>query len=318
MEENKSIKVVADAYSPSKEEYTAMSVGEPQNMLEVRALANFLCRSKFIPQSFRGDLNTAVMLIVTCKQYGLPITALSEVMEVNGKVGFWGRTKLGIVLKSPVCDYIIPTEQTDKKCTVETQRKGWPKPVSITYTLEQAEKAGLTARSDAWKKHPSDMLYWRAVSRIISQVYPDVIQGFATVEDEEENPVTVIEPKEVAKPRAKKIKAEKVIDVEAVVQEVPQEEPIAEEMPVEVVEAPQEVIAEPKQTEGMGRMFRFVKRVLLLAGKRTLIAVNPLTEEEDRWNIGTAEVASEMKKRTGMKISFVPEGDTIHSFKDEQ
>ena len=318
MEENKSIKVVADAYSPSKEEYTAMSVGEPQNMLEVRALANFLCRSKFIPQSFRGDLNTAVMLIVTCKQYGLPITALSEVMEVNGKVGFWGRTKLGIVLKSPVCDYIIPTEQSDKKCTVETQRKGWPKPVSITYTLEQAEKAGLTARSDAWKKHPSDMLYWRAVSRIISQVYPDVIQGFATVEDEEENPVTVIEPKEVAKPRAKKIKAEKVIDVEAVVQEVPQEEPIAEEMPVEVVEAPQEVIAEPKQTEGMGRMFRFVKRVLLLAGKRTLIAVNPLTEEEDRWNIGTAEVASEMKKRTGMKISFVPEGDTIHSFKDEQ
>ena len=318
MEENKSIKVVADAYSPSKEEYTAMSVGEPQNMLEVRALANFLCRSKFIPQSFRGDLNTAVMLIVTCKQYGLPITALSEVMEVNGKVGFWGRTKLGIVLKSPVCDYIIPTEQSDKKCTVETQRKGWPKPVSITYTLEQAEKAGLTARSDAWKKHPSDMLYWRAVSRIISQVYPDVIQGFATVEDEEENTVSVVEPKEVAKPRAKKIKAEKVIDVEAVVQEVPQEEPIAEEMPVEVVEAPQEVIAEPKPIEEGQRIFRFVKRVLLLAGKRTLIAVNPLTEEEDRWNIGTAEVASEMKKRTGMKISFVPKGDTIHSFKDEQ
>lgn len=315
MEENKSIKVV-DAYSPSKEEYTAMSVGEPQNMLEVRALANFLCRSKFIPQSFRGDLNTAVMLIVTCKQYGLPITALSEVMEVNGKVGFWGRTKLGIVLKSPVCDYIIPTEQTDKKCTVETQRKGWPKPVSITYTIEQAEKAGLTARSDAWKKHPSDMLYWRAVSRIISQVYPDVIQGFATVEDEEENTVSIVEPKEVAKPKSKKVKAEKVIDVEPIVEEVPQAEPvIEEEMPVE---APQEVITEPQPTEGMGRMFRFVKRVLLLAGKRTLIAVNPLTEEEDRWNIGTAEVASEMKKRTGMKISFVAECDTIHSFKDEQ
>lgn len=316
MEENKSIKVVTDVYSPSKEEYTAMSVGEPQNMLEVRALANFLCRSKFIPQSFRGDLNTAVMLIVTCKQYGLPITALSEVMEVNGKVGFWGRTKLGIVLKSPVCDYIIPTEQSDKKCTVETQRKGWPKPVSITYTIEQAEKAGLTARSDAWKKHPSDMLYWRAVSRIISQVYPDVIQGFATVEDEEGNTVSIVEPKEVAKPKSKKVKAEQVIDVQPIVKEVPQAEPvIEEEMPIE---APQEVIAEPQPTEAGQRTFRFVKRVLLLAGKRTLIAVNPLTEEEDRWNIGTAEVASEMKKRTGMKISFVAEGDTIHSFKDEQ
>lgn len=321
MEDNKNLKVVADVYSPSKEEYTAMSVGEPQNMLEVRALANFLCRSKFIPQSFRGDLNTAVMLIVTCKQYGLPITALSEVMEVNGKVGFWGRTKLGIVLKSPLCDYIIPTEQTDKKCTVETQRKGWPKPVSITYTLEQAEKAGLTARSDAWKKHPADMLYWRAVSRIISQVYPDVIQGFATVEDEEENTISIIEPKEVAKPKAKKVKAEKVvIDAEPVVNEVPQPEPIAEEMPiVEQVEAPkEEVIAEPKPIDTAKKTFRFVKRVLLLGGKRTLVGVNPLTEEEDQWTIGSAEVASEMKKRTGMKISFVPEGNTIHSFEDEQ
>ena len=206
-----------EMFAPTKEDYQEMSVGEPKNMLEVRALANFLSRSKFIPQSFRGDLNTAVMLIVTCKQYGLPITALSEVMEVNGKVGFWGRTKLGIVLKSGVCEYIIPTEQTDKKCTLETQRKGWPKPVSITYTLDQAEKAGLLARSDAWKKHPSDMLYWRAVSRIISQVYPDVIQGFATVEEEEENPMpkaqVVAMPQEIEMPKPKRARKVKAIDI---------------------------------------------------------------------------------------------------------
>ena len=111
-------------------------------MLEVRALANFLCRSKFIPQSFRGDLNTAVMLIVTCKQYGLPITALSEVLEVHGKVGFWGRTKLGIVLKNPLCEYILPKEQTDKLCTIVAKRKGYPTEMTETYTIEQAEKAG--------------------------------------------------------------------------------------------------------------------------------------------------------------------------------
>lgn len=316
-----------EMFAPTKEDYQEMSVGEPKNMLEVRALANFLSKSKFIPQSFRGDLNTAVMLIVTCKQYGLPITALSEVMEVNGKVGFWGRTKLGIVLKSGVCEYIIPTEQTDKKCTVETQRKGWPKPVSITYTLEQAEKAGLLARSDAWKKHPSDMLYWRAVSRIISQVYPDVIQGFATVEDEEERPMQQVEavamPEQVEMPkpkRARKVKAVEVVNPVAEESSVV-EEPFLEEH----VEASQEqavatesIVEAPKaKHEEPARYVRFVKQVLLENGERYIIARNPVVStQEDKYLIPTAGMASELKKLTGMKVYLFVLNGTVFSYEE--
>lgn len=340
-----------EMFAPTKEDYQEMSVGEPKNMLEVRALANFLSKSKFIPQSFRGDLNTAVMLIVTCKQYGLPITALSEVMEVNGKVGFWGRTKLGIVLKSGVCEYIIPTEQTDKKCTVETQRKGWPKPVSITYTLEQAEKAGLLARSDAWKKHPSDMLYWRAVSRIISQVYPDVIQGFATVEDEEERPMQQVEavamPEQVEMPkpkRARKIKAVEVVqpavEESSVVEEkilppadeienydmqdVKQAQETAEQtltetlvgQPKEALFETEETVApEPKKEEQM-RIVRFVKQVFLKDGERYLLAKNPIITKEDTFKIPTAGMASELKKLTGMKVYLFVLKDTIYGYEE--
>ena len=316
-----------EMFAPTKEDYQEMSVGEPKNMLEVRALANFLSRSKFIPQSFRGDLNTAVMLIVTCKQYGLPITALSEVMEVNGKVGFWGRTKLGIVLKSGVCEYIIPTEQTDKKCTLETQRKGWPKPVSITYTLEQADKAGLVSRSDAWKKHPADMLYWRAVSRIISQVYPDVIQGFSTVEDLEEEQVqeakVVDMPKELEMPkqkRARKVKAE-------IVEEYKSEPPIlppAEEMEhYDIKDAP--IVEENKPTSEESyesqankpkRYVRFVKQVLLENGERYIIAKNPLVQQEDKWIIPTAGMAGELKKLTGLKVFLFVDNGTVISYEE--
>lgn len=317
-----------EMFAPTKEDYLEMSVGEPRNMLEVRALANFLSKSKFIPQSFRGDLNTAVMLIVTCKQYGLPITALSEVMEVNGKVGFWGRTKLGIVLKSGVCEYIVPEEQTDKKCTIITQRKGWPKPVSITYTLEQAEKAGLLARSDAWKKHPSDMLYWRAVSRIISQVYPDVIQGFATVEEEEERPVVeakaVAMPAEIVEPKPKrqrKIKAEQPVVEEPVVAEEKTESPILP--PAEEMETFQSVaIPTPAQTvedadkEGPKRYFRVVKQVLIENGERYVIAHNNIMGYDDKWIIPTAGQASEIKKLTGMEVKFWVEDNKVVSFEE--
>lgn len=333
-----------EMFAPTKEDYLNMQVGEPQNMLEVRALANFLTRSKFIPQAFRGDLNTAVMLIVTCKQYGLPITALSEVMEVNGKVGFWGRTKLGIVLKSGVCEYIMPTEQTDKKCTLETQRKGWPKPVTVTYTIDQAEKAGLLARSDAWKKHPSDMLYWRAVSRIISQVYPDVIQGFATVEEEEERPqeAEIVEsPKEIEMPkpkRARKVKA--VADESSVVEDkilppadeianydmedVKQAQETAEQTLKELLvgqpkealfETEETVEPEPKKEEQM-RIVRFVKQVFLKDGERYLLAKNPIITKEDTFKIPTAGMASELKKLTGMKVYLFVLKDTIYGYEE--
>lgn len=318
----------SEMFAPTKEDYQEMSVGEPKNMLEVRALANFLSKSKFIPQSFRGDLNTAVMLIVTCKQYGLPITALSEVMEVNGKVGFWGRTKLGIVLKSGVCEYIIPTEQTDKKCTVETQRKGWPKPVSITYTLEQAEKAGLLARSDAWKKHPSDMLYWRAVSRIISQVYPDVIQGFATVEDEEERPMQQVEavamPEQIEMPkpkRARKVKAVEVVQPVAEESSVV-EEPVVEEhveSPKEQVFAQEPIVETPKaKHQEPERYVRFVKQVLLENGERYIVTKNPAMEiaPEEKYLIPTAGMASELKKLTGMKVYLFVLNGTVFSYEE--
>lgn len=333
-----------EMFAPTKEDYLNMQVGEPQNMLEVRALANFLTRSKFIPQAFRGDLNTAVMLIVTCKQYGLPITALSEVMEVNGKVGFWGRTKLGIVLKSGVCEYIIPTEQTDKKCTVETQRKGWPKPVTITYTIEQAEKAGLLARSDAWKKHPSDMLYWRAVSRIISQVYPDVIQGFATVEEEEERPqeAEIVEaPREIEMPkpkRARKVKAtteesqvaeEKILPPAEEIanydmQDVKEAQETAEQTLTETLvgqpkealfETEETVEPEPKKEEQM-RIVRFIKQVFLKDGERYLLAKNPIITKEDTFKIPTAGMASELKKLTGMKVYLFVLKDTIYGYEE--
>lgn len=323
MEEIKPIKAI-ETYSPTKEEYKEMTnIGEPQNMLEVRAVANFLSKSKFIPASFRGDLNTAVMLVITCKQYGLPITALSEVMEVNGKVGFWGRTKLGIILKSPVCEYIMPIEQTDKVCIIEAKRKGYPKAVQEKYTIEQAEKAGLIQRSDAWKKHPADMLYWRAISRVISKVFPDVIQGFSTVEEmEEEQPkATVAVPQaitvEAVKETPKKIKAvketPKVKEQEPTIEEV--EEVFAEEeVPAEVVEPE---IVEQAKPEKESRFFRFIKRVAILNGVRYCACVNPLDNEEEKYSISSALVASELKKLTGTQVWLHISDGVINSFEEQ-
>ena len=340
------LKVVNDVYSPSKEEYLQMPTGAMENMLQTRAVANFLSRSKFLPQALRGDLNTAVMLCVTCKQMGLPITALSEVMEVNGKISFWGRTKLAIVMKSSLCEYIMAEEQDDTKCTLLAKRKGWPKEVKETYTIQMAEKAGLINRSDAWKKHPADMLYWRAVTRVISKVFPDVIQGFASVEDledEVDEKVQVVAKPVEAEPEkpviiaderpAKRVRATRKAVAAEVVQPVVEPEAEAEAVQPEVMPAdvamqpvqPEEeqhpVVAEPhveEDTKTFNR-YRVIKQVAVADGIRYIVGINPLNNAEDKFAILSAEVASELKKRTGSQVCLLVNSlEEVVSFKDEE
>lgn len=295
----------------SKDDYLGMPVGEPKNMLEVRAFANFLAGSKFLPQNLRGDANTAIMLIVTCKQYGLPITALSEVMEVNGKIGFWGRTKLAILLKSPLCEYLLPVEKTDKVCTIKTKRRGYPEEVKETYTIEMAEKAGLLSRSDAWKKHPADMLWWKCVNRVISTIYPDVIQGFATIEEEQER---------MAEQQAQVIDTPRAVANARRIQPIqPQPEEIVEaETPIVVeqvkpVEGPVEVRADSKTYEVI------VKQVTMMGGKRIIVCEEDcaMTEggpAEFKFEISTASLASELKKNTGTKLALKVIDGVVDSF----
>lgn len=339
------LKVVNDVYSPSKEEYLQMPTGAMENMLQTRAVANFLSRSKFLPQALRGDLNTAVMLCVTCKQMGLPITALSEVMEVNGKISFWGRTKLAIVMKSPLCEYIMAEEQDDTKCTLIAKRKGWPKEVKETYTIQMAEKAGLINRSDAWKKHPADMLYWRAITRVISKVFPDVIQGFASVEDledEVDEKVQVVAKPVEAEPEkpviiaderpAKRVRATRKAVTAEVVQPVVAPEAEAEAVQPEVM--PADVVMQPVQPEEEQHpasaephveepktfnRYRVIKQVAVADGIRYIVGINPLNNAEDKFAILSAEVASELKKRTGSQVCLLVNSlEEVVSFKDEE
>lgn len=328
--------------APTKEDYKEMQVGEPTNMLEARALATYLAKSKLLPPALRGDIPTAMTLIITCKQYGLPVTALNEAQEINGKVGFWGRTKLGIILRSPVCEYLMAKEKTDKKCVVVAKRKGWPKEVEVEYTIEDARQAGLLVK-DNWKQHPKKMLYWRAVTDAITEVFPDICQGMTIIEEEEETPQVeaVAMPQEIEMPkskRARKVKATAegssdvdeailppaeetetynvngAITLDASVQpEYNAQDEIVEEEKKEVLFDVPEQPAEKKEEKPM-RIVRFVKQVMLKGGVRYLVGKNPIVAQEDEFVIPSASMAGELKKLTGMKVYLFVSGNTVVNY----
>lgn len=324
----------------TKEDYSGMAAGAMDNMLQIRVVAAFLAGSKLLPASLKGDLNTATALVLMAKQMSLPITALSEVSEINGKIGFWGRTRLGIIMRDSRCEYVITEENSDEKCVITARRAGWPKDkeVRITYTIEQAKTAGLTGR-DTYKKHPADMLYWRAVARLASQVFPDVIQGMSSLEDIQDG-VAEAEiseeglqaPKQIEAPKEKKTKGKQAPIAPVIPQPAQGIETPAETKPetidvegesvnVETGEVVSEPIAdtptvlpEVLEEEQKIELFRVIERISTLPTQtatgletvRRVVCKNDLIpgSPSESYSLGSLEMAAALKRLQGTKVKL--------------
>jgi hypothetical protein len=95
----------------------------------------------------------------------------------------------------------LKIDSNDQRCIVEGTRKDTGEKCEVSFSLEDARKAGLVKASGGWEKYPSDMCFARALSRLARRLFPDVI-GMAYVEgeldeveekEEEKEEVTIID-----------------------------------------------------------------------------------------------------------------------------
>ena len=156
-----------------------------------------------------------------------PMQSLRSLQVVKGKIGFTADFTVAQCLASPKCKYFRLVESTDKVATYETLREGDPEPTRLSYTIQQAQRAGLT-KNDTWSRHTEAMLRARCAAALARAIYPDRVAGVRTP-DEVEEIETLVTPSAVAQlpPPARPEKP-----VEAPVQEKPVEQS-AQEKPAE-------------------------------------------------------------------------------------
>lgn len=128
------------------------------------------------------SIEEAMVRIATGMELGLsPMQSIRGVYVISA--GGMSRPTLSAdmmaaVIKSrtDVCRYFRMVESTDTAATYETQRVGEPAPVRMSYTIEQAKRAGLAGKG-TWQQHPEAMLRARATSALARVVYPDILNG---------------------------------------------------------------------------------------------------------------------------------------------
>lgn len=174
-----------------------MSSWSSMGLKEKIEYCQMVVRSGMLPKGLTTP-EAVLVLIETGDELGLqPMQALRSINVTNGRLMLSADIAVALCLKNPKCDYFIATNSDEKSCTFETSREG--KVQSLTYTLEQAKKAGLASR-EMWQKYPAEMLRARAKISLARLVFSDVLAGVYT-EDEVSAESSHVAPIEVSVPQ---------------------------------------------------------------------------------------------------------------------
>ena len=159
---------------------------EPINMKQ----AVWLSKELFEARVFNVcNPQAALGILLKGRALGLDsVTALTAFHFIEGQPTLKAQTVVALVKRAKVCKYFSVEKTEDDIATWVTHREGDPKPVTMTWTIKDAERADLLRPSKSgkptqWEKMPRTMLRWRCAVELARAVYPDVVMGIYSEEE---------------------------------------------------------------------------------------------------------------------------------------
>lgn len=157
----------------------------PRSIAESKELSKDLALSTLLPLALRKNPNDVLVVMLTGAELGLaPMQAVRGIHIIEGKASLSAGLLMALVKRSPVCEYMLLIESTDKVATYETKRRGDPAPTRMSFTIEQARAAQLLSKAN-FQKYPAAMLRARCEAAISRAVYSDVCFNLYDGESEE-------------------------------------------------------------------------------------------------------------------------------------
>lgn len=101
---------------------------------------------------------------------------------IEGKYAITADLLVALVLRSNLCEYFEPVEQTASKSVWRCKRIGRAEQ-KYTFEISDAEKAKLVKKDSGWEKHPSRMCSARAKAFLSRDIFPDITFGLYTPEE---------------------------------------------------------------------------------------------------------------------------------------
>jgi len=166
-------------------------------MADAMAFAKMVSGTEFASKDFRGKPEACLLAIQHGSEIGLsPMQSLQSIAVVNGRPTIYGDAALAVCLAALVCEWV--TESVDGEgdrmvATCSAQRRGYPAPITSTFSVADAKAAGLWGKQGPWSQYPKRMLAMRARGFALRNAFADVLRGLVTSEEAGDYQVTGIE-----------------------------------------------------------------------------------------------------------------------------
>lgn len=181
---------------------TALSIySEP--LRDRMEYASELAKSNLLPPAYLGKPENVLIAM----EYGAslnipPMQALQGINVINGKATASADLMAALVRRA---GHKLRIEGDDRQCTATVVRADDPDhPMSATWTMEKAARAGLPKRNPTWGLYPAAMLRARAISDVARMAANDALHGIIYTPEELESvnvPATVEQVEPVPTPR---------------------------------------------------------------------------------------------------------------------
>jgi len=169
------------ALRQSNEVASRASIPSDHEMMVYHTMAEQAVTSKMYKGI--GDKAGVMMIMLSARELGIaPMQALNGGLNIiNGKVEISARMMSALIRKAG--HQIIVKECNDTHCFLIGKRFDTGESLSTSFSIQDAQKAGLVKPGGGWVKFPKDMCFARALSRLARQLFSDVI-GIGYVEGE--------------------------------------------------------------------------------------------------------------------------------------
>ena len=160
---------------------------EPSNWQQMRGVADLLVKSGTLPKALAERGHAGVMTVLwAARELGLTaMQGIKWIAVVEGRPSLMAQGMHAVIQRSGMAEVFEVTEISSERCTVRAKRRGDIAPIDVTWTIQDAKRAGLIKERGAWEKYPRDMLRSRAISEAARMRFPAEIGGMYTPEETE-------------------------------------------------------------------------------------------------------------------------------------
>ncbi len=161
----------------------------PENMTELLKLAEIMAGSQLAPKDYRGKSGDTVIAMLMGLEIGLnPMQSLQSIAVINGRPSIYGDAMLALVQNHPSFGSIQEAyDETTSTATCTVIRKGG-QPHTVTFSDQDAQKAGLFGKQGPWTQYPKRMKQMRARGFALRDQFADALLGLISREEAQDMP----------------------------------------------------------------------------------------------------------------------------------